>query len=304
MSERKQKEPVSIVVFFGRLVGHPDFILALGAVLLGLLSDLIASLLGEWQLWGLSGNVVITVVLIIVVLILFLIYRRGRVAVISEGAPEGKAGIIVLLSVLNARARGSESEVQAYEAEVNNAARRIYNAARADTVDADDFQALRGTNLEPALHALEYHYGENTLKYCWSIGTPGKVSDDHWPPPGSVWLARVLEHWFTHLHPEHKVTFHPAQAIGMQAYAKLAETIDGIYRKSIFKERSIICDITGGSKLMTMGVGLACVRGNRDMQYMSSARDAQGEPVRGGKMVPVLIDIKHFSMKDSSDETS
>ena len=80
MSERKQKEPVSIVQFIGRLVGHPDFVLALGAVLLGLLSDLIASLLGEWQLWGLSGNVVISVALVVVVLILFLIYRRGRIA--------------------------------------------------------------------------------------------------------------------------------------------------------------------------------------------------------------------------------
>lgn len=301
MTERKQKEPVSIVQFIGRLVGHPDFILALGAVLLGLLSDLIASLLGEWQLWGLSGNVVISVALIVVVLILFLIYRRGRVAIISEGPPEGKAGVILLLSILNARARGPKAEAQAREAEVNTATKRIYNAARADTVAADDFQALRGTNLEPALHALEYHYEEGTLKDCWCIGTPGEASSDRWPPPGSVWLARVLEHWFTHLHPEHKVTFQPAQAIGMQEYAKLAETIDGIYRKSIFKERSIICDITGGSKLMTMGVGLACVRGSRDMQYMFSARDAQGEPVHGEEMVPVLIDIKHFSMKDSSE---
>ncbi|WP_051470164.1 hypothetical protein [Fischerella sp. PCC 9605] len=53
----------------------------------------------------------------------------------------------------------------------------------------------------------------------------------------------------------------------------------------------IVADITGGTKMMSVALAMACIPPRRRMQYMDSQRDWQGNPLPTGEMKPVVIDI-------------
>ena len=52
----------------------------------------------------------------------------------------------------------------------------------------------------------------------------------------------------------------------------------------------IIADITGGTKTMAIGVALACMAREQDMQYMRTLRDINGAPVSWPVAEPIKID--------------
>jgi hypothetical protein len=183
--------------------------------------------------------------------------------------------------------------------QVQQAAERIATAHEADLGD-EDFQLLLGTNLEPELRALEFHHDQKNLRECWTIGTPDEVQGDD-TIRGSVWLAVVLERWFNHLHPGSGVRFWLCREVSQRDYVELWKTVDAIFRQGPLRANAIICDITGGLKLMSVGAALACVGDGRAMQYMATNRDWRGEPVERGKMVPVLVDISPYMAWPDAD---
>lgn len=63
-----------------------------------------------------------------------------------------------------------------------------------------------------------------------------------------------------------------------------------IFRESGYKEEVLLADITGGTKMMSVALALACIPPGRRMQYMDSERDWQGNPVPTGNLAPVLLD--------------
>lgn len=285
--------PVPFKDFIGKLIGHSNLLLAIGAFLLGILGNVLAAILGEWELWGISGNVLILIVLAVGVVALYVVYcLRRPVIEMHERQPTGKAGLILLLSTLNPRARGTPAEVKQRNQQVGQAAERIAAVDQANLSD-DDFQPLLGTNLEPELRALEFHHNQKNLRECWMIGTPDENQDGA-TIKGSAWLAVVLERWFNHLYPESGVRFWPCYKVSQRDYVELWKTVDRIFRQGPLRADAIICDITGGLKLMSVGAALACVGDGRAMQYMATDRDWRGEPVEQGDMVPVLVDISPY----------
>lgn len=52
----------------------------------------------------------------------------------------------------------------------------------------------------------------------------------------------------------------------------------------------LIADITGGTKPMTTGMGLACLVRNLDMEYMKAPRDESGQVMIGAIAEPIHID--------------
>jgi hypothetical protein len=67
--------------------------------------------------------------------------------------------------------------------------------------------------------------------------------------------------------------------------------VENIFNSSVYKDKVIIGDITGGTKMMSVALAMACIPPKRLMQYMDADRDWRGEPVPTGNIVPVLIDI-------------
>ena len=300
---RHPKRPISFPKYVAALVGQPDnWPLAVGALVLIILSNALSSALGEWQLWNFSGNLIIIIVAGVAILVLYLVMKGRNPPVdvgieIEEKPPTGKAGLILLLSVLDARAgRLDKDERDKRIQEVESAVRRISDGDGSEATDAY-FASLYGTNLEPALRAVEFHHGKGTLKQCWTIGTADEKSADDDPAHegrGSASLSTVLGKWFEHLHPKNKVSFTAKDAVKARAYSELWQKVDDIFDKGPMRPDSVICDITGGLKLMSVGAALACLDEGRTMQYMATRRDWQGQPIQPGKMVPILVDISPY----------
>jgi hypothetical protein len=264
---------------------------------LGLLGNALANLLGSWRVWGISGNWII--VFMIALLVIGLWYaqrrraRRGEVE-ISVCAPEGKAGLIILLSTLNPFGAGTRAEMDQRRQALQAAANWILRADP-DQLSSADFGPLRDTNLEPSLRALEWHLAKGKLEHCWTIGSPNEPAADNRPGNlGSAWLGEVLKRWYECLHPATGIAFHDTFEVPARNYGELWKTVDEIFRDASLKPETMICDITGGLKLMSIGAALACLDEGRTMQYMDSTRDWKGDPVPRGQMEPVLIDITPY----------
>lgn len=292
--------------FVTRLIGQPSMPLALGAFFLGLLSNVLASVLGEWKLWGIPGNIVILILLGASIIAIYAIYySRRRVVVIEmlERQPTGKAGIILLLSTLNPRPVGTTpAEIKQHSQQVQAAVERIATMQDVATLTKADFQLLLGTNLEPALRAMEFHHKAGTLRECWVVGTADEKNDQgERTRRGSAWLAPVLQRWFDHLHPGNMVRFQHPIEVAPRDYATLWKQVNAIFRHGPYRADKIICDVTGGLKLMTVGAALACIEEGRTMQYMATDRDWRGEPVPQGQMVPVLVDITPYLAAEQAE---
>ncbi len=286
----------SFADFVAELIGQPNLPLALGAFLIGLLGNVLAGALGGWHLWFIPGHWIIIIGLGLAVVGLYFRYvRRKRTVVIEmqESQPTGKAGVILLLSTLNPPAGGTAAENQQRRAEVEAVIARILNSAP-ENLTAADFTLLNNTNLVPALRALEWHAQAGALRECWLLGTPDESGADGALQHGSAWLAPVLQRWFELLHPDVKVTFNLAAPVPPRSYFQLWQKVDQIFAHSPYRPENIICDITGGLKLMSVGAALACLAPDRMMQYMASDRDWKGEPIAKGKMEPVLVDITPY----------
>jgi hypothetical protein len=63
-------------------------------------------------------------------------------------------------------------------------------------------------------------------------------------------------------------------------YEQVFQTCDQIFRQSNYKEEVMIADITGGTKMMSVAIAMACVAPKRRMQYVDMA---------GG--LPVVLDV-------------
>ena len=155
----------------------------------------------------------------------------------------------------------------------------------------EDFQDLLGSNLEPPLRAVEYHYKTGSLRDCYLIAT---LDTDH--ESGSKDVPPVLEKWFKALYPESSVVFHHGDSLCVSSrdYVELWRLVDKLFLTSTHKPEHIIADVTSGTKLMSVGVALACLPEKRTMQYMSAGRDWRGEPLKEGQLTPILVDIDPF----------
>ena len=303
---RRTSRPLTLNEYLANLLGQPNLVLALGAFLIGLLGNLLADLAAGWSLAGVPGNMIVVGVLVAAVILLFLYLKRRSAGVglkVEEKAPEGKAGIILLLSTLDPRAHGaSQAERDKRIAVVLAAADWVCRSKAAHLTDAD-FTPLLGTNLEPALAALEWHLAQGELRDCWTIGSPDRPGrlegEEH---TGSAWLATVLERWFEHKHPDARgrVTFHPAVQIAPRDYLALGQTVDVTFEQAPYKPSRVICDITGGLKTMSIGAALACIGEGRTMQYMSIGRDWKGEPLKDARMAPILVDVSPYWAQPAS----
>ncbi|MCB2160709.1 hypothetical protein KQH40_01340 [bacterium] len=63
-------------------------------------------------------------------------------------------------------------------------------------------------------------------------------------------------------------------------------------------EQEIICDITGGTKMMSVGMSLACSKTQRQMQYIKTNKE-DGKPKEGGPKKAMLIRTSPWFQKSN-----
>ena len=146
-----------------------------------------------------------------------------------------------------------------------------------------DFEqiGLLDSNLVPQIKAVKYHLEQGKLRDIWLITTEDSQT-----------AAAILEKYLYYQHGQSRFDIHRNhRVIQNWEYNSLWQLGEQIFREAGYRDDVLIADITGGTKMMSVALAMACVPPKRCMQYMDSQRDWQGNPLPKGEMEPVVIDV-------------
>lgn len=204
--------------------------------------------------------------------------------------PEGAKGLIILLSPFNSFAKELKKEIaqQLIESIINSPLEKLNK-------EVFEQLNLENSNLRPALEAVAYHADKGKLRDIWLFTTPDETFKNKAGKPikrqGSFEAGKLLEAYLKFHYAEKLHTHVEGFCIPSRDYEGLFIKAEEVFNSSGFKDEVMLADITGGNKIMTLALSMACTPPDRKMQYMDSVRDWQGEPLPDGAMRPVLIDV-------------
>jgi CRISPR-associated protein (Cas_Cas02710) len=149
-----------------------------------------------------------------------------------------------------------------------------------------DFEEIGifNSNLKPQIEAVKFHAEQRALRDVWLI-----CSETYEEVKGSEPAAKLLQQYLSFKYGQ-KIHVH-CQAVKDHNYEGLWKLVEEIFRNSGIKDEALVADVTGGTKMMSVAMAIACIPEGRRMQYMDSQRDWKGEPLAKGEMSPVAIDI-------------
>jgi hypothetical protein len=152
-----------------------------------------------------------------------------------------------------------------------------------------DFEAINlfGSNLLPQIRAIEYHLRKDSLQEVWLI-----TSESYDAVKGSEGAAAILECYLRWQYGNRQLAIHRQNLTVKEFdYQRLWQVVEQIFSQSAYKDEVMVADITGGTKMMSVAIAMACIPPKRRMQYMDSQRDWQGNPLKDGEMLPIAIDV-------------
>ncbi len=201
--------------------------------------------------------------------------------------PQGAKGLIILLSPFSSSSKELGKET------ISQNTKAILNSSM-ENLTEEMFQQLdlQHSNLRPALEAVAYHFETGELRDVWLFTTPDETfKGKEVYRQGSFETGRLLESYLKVTYTGKLHTHLEGFCIPSRDYEGLFIKAEEIFNSSGFKDKVMIADITGGNKMMSVALAMACTAPNRKMQYMDSVRDWQGEPLPNGIMRPVLVDV-------------
>jgi len=139
---------------------------------------------------------------------------------------------------------------------------------------------LAGPTEASAPASIEYHLP--TISHCWiiatdeSIGTAAKLAEKYAEKVPNIYYGS----------PNYIVNPDLIQ----HTYDMVVRILEVEAFQNNLSPNNIIADITGGTKPMTTGMGLACLARDFDMEYMKAPRDSSGHVIKGAKAEPIKID--------------
>ncbi|MEA5537322.1 hypothetical protein [Crocosphaera sp. XPORK-15E] len=206
---------------------------------------------------------------------------------VEKKPPEAAPGLILLLSPYSSRNPLLKSPEK-----LNHLLNKICQTFVKDLTEADFLAIdLSNSNLWPQIKAVDYHLSQGKLKEVWLISTP-TINEIQ----GSDTTAKILETYLKFKY-GNQLQIHfqgfKGQTLLVEDgdYGKLYQIINYIFQQSDYKDDVIIADITGGTKMMSVALAMACIPPKRKMQYMDSKRDWEGNPLKTGEIKPVVIDV-------------
>lgn len=231
-------------------------------------------------------NVVLGLSFVIICFVLWYFHDRRRrqntVISVSRGRPKPAKGLILLMSPFSPRNHklNNLSELQ----------EKIQHILNKEMVSRLDFAGINfeKSNLETQFRAIEYHASFSTLRDIWLICTTSEQNQT-----GSQTSAALLQHYVEMRYGKERFDFHRGDSLTVheQDYEALWQTAERIFQTSGYRDEVMIADVTGGTKIMSIAISMACVPPNRNMQYMDARRDWQGNPLAAGEMTPVMINF-------------
>jgi len=251
-------------------------------VLLGQLPSLLGNLLGT----RLANAVSIAGVVLLVLIWWFYDRRRARKHARTiafqpcKQTPPAATGLILLLSPYDPRSADLKDP---------STLRRLLDKIMThppEDLGEQDFAAINlfESNLRPQIKAVEFHSG--SLRDVWLIASQTTANTR-----GSEDAAQLLEKYLRFKYPAQFKVHREGLSAPEWDYKCLWEIAEKVFRRSPYKEEVIVADVTGGTKMMSVALAMACIPPGRRMEYVYSERDSQGNPLPGGAIEPVVIDI-------------
>jgi hypothetical protein len=240
-----------------------------------------------------TGSIIGLIAVIIIALIWILVIKEKPIdphdlrVNIKPEKPEGAVGLILLLSPYN------NQEFQGTKEEIKQLINSLIDTP-IENLTEDAFEVIKigseKSNLRPQLKAVQYHIEQGKLEQVWLMSTPNEMINGR-VVEGSELTAKLLEKYLNFRYGGRLKVEREGYTVEDGNYGKLYYVIDQIFKTSKYKESEIIADITGGKKMMSVALAMACVAPERKMQYMDSDRDWRGNPLEAGNIQPVEIDV-------------
>lgn len=260
---------------------------ALTGLALGLLTSILANWLSvQWQAWI---PVVLAIAVVFGAIGLFLYLRK----------PPG--GEWVLKTPVTLRS-AEESEryarraylgfVPLYTPQRNSTALQLTPEERQAAAEALEFDRLdlERSNFWPTVLAIKSHASH--LERCWLLTTSGENAED------TQTYARLLAEFLKQrMNLRCDFVYDERYCIPLDDDALvLKKTYDQVRR--VFAEAEaagigsseMLADITTGTRSMSLGIVLACLDGNHDIQFVGTRYDASGRPA--GTPFPIIYSVE------------
>lgn len=203
--------------------------------------------------------------------------------VLKKEQPQPARGLILLLSPYNpGRGNASLADPKVLNPLIDEL---LQKQNPTDT----DFEVIQlwQSNLVPQIRAIDYHLQGGKLQDVWLITTESYAGVN-----GSETAAKILQKYLETLFGTSRLRVHcEGLMVREYDYARLWQLREQIFRLSGYRDEVLVADITGGNKMMSVAIAMACIPPNRRMQYMDAQRDWQGIPITRGEMSPIVLDI-------------
>ena len=209
------------------------------------------------------------------------------IVVVGKEPPTGVRGLILLLSPYSPRKPELKNEstiAPLIELVINTEIEKL-------TQDDFDQLDLFNSNLFPQIKAVEFHAKQGKLRDIWMISTKSYNTKEGKQVKGSEDSAQILSQYLRFQYGKNFDINWQGLSVKDYDYQGLWRLAEQIFRESAYKDDVIVADITGGTKMMSVALSMACIPPKRRMQYMDSQRDWQGNPLSVGDMQPIVIDV-------------
>ena len=219
--------------------------------------------------------------------------QRRLGVVVEKKPPQAARGLILLLSPYDPR--------DAHLRQEQTLQPLVERILQLPNPKASDFEAINlfKSNLMPQIRAITYHAAQGTLRDIWLITTlsyetqyPTETGMQTIAVKGSEQAADILIHYLRSQYGIDRFDIHTEDLTVQEwQYDKVCQKAETIFQTSGYVDDVIVADITGGTKMMSVALAMACIPPKRRMQYMDTQRDWQGKPIVERGVQPLLIDI-------------
>ena len=165
---------------------------------------------------------------------------------------------------------------------------------RLEAVKNLDFDALEveQSNFEPTIKAITSHKRE--LQHCWLLATTASSSESQ----GSLIYAKLLAEYLKQRHgiqsdfyygDDYTISLDEDSQVLGKTYDLVQHVFKEVRSKNLYA-REIVADITTGFRSMTLGMILACLDEERDIEFIGTHYNESGKP--DGSLIPIIFSFK------------
>jgi hypothetical protein len=176
----------------------------------------------------------------------------------------------------------------------NSPANQLSREEKAEAIENLNFERLylQDSNLWPTIKAIISH--SSKLEHCWLLSTQGRNTS------GSLPYARLLAEYLEqcqgidncefHFGGDYTISLDDDALVPEKTYDLIRRVLEEATTRYQIEPKDLIADMTTGVRSMTLGMFLACLGSERDIEFMGTFYDDEGRPT--GELTPIIFSFE------------